>query len=536
MSTGLLAGFVPGRIDRFVTTAGDLLMAMPGLVMLLVVLAVFQSHLLYTMIALGLLLAPALMRVVRAAVLSMRQDLYIDAARVAGLSTGRIIVRHVLPRVRGVILVPCALHSAHALLITTGLAYLGFGTQPPDASWGLTIGEASQVMSQTPWPLISSGTAIGLTVMAFGLLGDGLRDATVAAWTGSDQGVLTRREKPRPSVARSTAPPEPGALLSVRALTLAYPGKGGDLVVVRDADLDLSPGETLGLVGESGSGKTAVARAILGILRGGGRVVSGSITFDGEDLLASYAKGRPSSRPIAYVSQEPMTALDPTWRVGELIAESVRHHSGVSKERARARAVELLGLVRIDDPERVARRYPHELSGGMAQRVTIAKALAGDPRLLIADEVTTALDVSVQAEILHLLRSLQESTGLAILLITHDWGVVADLCDRAMVMYAGEIVEYGPVDAVFDAAAHPYTRALMAANPTHARDDQDLPAIPGTVPSPHDWPTGCHFAPRCPVATPECRIQGVPLTPVGASHAARCLLLAPGHTLQEVSS
>jgi peptide/nickel transport system permease protein len=224
-----------------------------------------------------------------------------------------------------------------------------------------------------------------------------------------------------------------------------------------------------------------------------------------------------------------MTALDPTVRVGALLAEAVRRHQGVSRAEARAAALELLEMVNLPNPREVARRYPHQISGGMAQRVAIALALAGRPELIVADEPTSALDVTVQAEIIALLRRLQAEMGLSIILITHHWGVVAQLCRRAVVMYAGEIVEAGSVRRLYHDAAHPYTVGLLAANPQRAlalaaTNGQltQLPAIPGSVPAPRDWPAGCHFQDRCTFVTAECRAEPVPLAEVGDGHVSRC--------------
>jgi peptide/nickel transport system permease protein len=218
-----------------------------------------------------------------------------------------------------------------------------------------------------------------------------------------------------------------------------------------------------------------------------------------------------------------MIGLTPTFRVGVQIAQGVRRHHGGSRKAARARTVELLRRVHLPDPEHVAASYPHELSGGMAQRVAIARALAGEPRLLIADEPTTALDVTVQAEILDLLRELQREQGMAILLVTHDWGVVADLCDRAVVMYAGEIVERADLLALFREPFHPYTEALLASNPHDAVDVAQLPSIPGTVPKPGNWPSGCHFHPRCAHATAACGTQPIALERLREDRETRCI-------------
>jgi peptide/nickel transport system permease protein len=298
--------------------------------------------------------------------------------------------------------------------------------------------------------------------------------------------------------------------------------------VVQDVSLDIRAGETVGLVGESGSGKTSVARSVIGLLRGGARLEAGRIVFDGADVtgLTGAAARRLRGGQIAFIAQEPMAALDPTCRIGPLLAQAVRCHQQVTAREARQQVLDLLRQAQLPDPERVARCYPHELSGGMAQRVAVARALAGQPRLLIADEPTAALDVTVQAEIIALLRGLQEE-GLAILVVSHDWGVVAELCDRAVVMYAGQVVEEAPVGELIAEAAHPYTRLLLAANPAQAPDGATkLPVIPGTIPAPGEWPAACHFSPRCPQAADACTAGPVPLHDIAAARRSRCVLSA----------
>jgi peptide/nickel transport system permease protein len=544
---GMLAGLAGGWIDRLTMQVADVGLALPTMVIVLVVLSVFQGKLQIAMIVLGVLLVPPLVRIMRAAALAVRAELYVDAAKVSGVPTLRIVFRHVLPRVRGTILVQASLVAALSLLFTTGLAFLGFGTSPPNPSWGSMTAEASQTLTQSPWLLIASGGVIGVTVLCLGLLGDGIRDVTVGSWTGSMDGP-TARSRRRPARASASAgagtgtgtvgvtaagaaadTPDPEALLSIRGLTVSFPRDGRDVAVVSGVSLDIRADETVGLVGESGCGKTSVARSVIGLLRGGGHVAAGRIIFDGHDVtdLRGQEARKLRGGQIALIAQEPMAALDPTCRVGALLAQAVRCHQRMPGNAARQRVLELLRMARLADPERVARSYPHELSGGMAQRVAVARALAGRPRLLIADEPTTALDVTLQAEILALLRSLQQETGMAILIVSHDWGVVAELCDRAVVMYAGQVVEEAPVADLFAAPAHPYTRLLLAASPGRAADGAArLPTIPGTIPAPEDWPAACHFGQRCPHATDACAARPIPLEEIGTGWRSRCIRTA----------
>jgi peptide/nickel transport system permease protein len=538
IALGLVAGFAGGWADRLISRFGDLVLALPGIIVLLMVLAVFPGNELATMIALGLIGSPTLLRVVRGSTLAIRGELYIKAARLSGLTGARIMARHVLPRLRGPIVVQLSLFAAAAVLAQSALSFLGLSTpETQGPSWGNMVAEASDVISQDPWLLVPAGGVLVLTVLALGLLGDAVRDVTAGRHLGAPPArAASRAARPAPVAvppAPVTVPPAPGAgragepaLLSVTGLTIAFRTGHGDLTVVRDVGFELAPGEALGIVGESGCGKTVTARALLGLLPGGGRVVAGSAVLGGRDLavLPEREFRRIRGGEIALISQEPMSGLDPSFRVGSQLAEVVRrHHRALSRGQARARAAELLDLVNLPDPAELLSRYPHELSGGMAQRVSIALALAGNPRLLIADEPTTALDVTVQAEILALLRDLQERLGMAIILVTHDWGVLADLCDRAVVMYAGEIVEEASVEDLYRAPRHPYTEGLLAANPRVSPAAGPLPAIPGTVPPPAAWPAGCHFQPRCRYATDRCGAGLIPLAAPQPARLTRCI-------------
>jgi peptide/nickel transport system permease protein len=531
IALGLLAGYLGGWPDRVISRFADLMLALPGIIVLLMVLSVFPGNDAASMVALAVLSCPVLLRVVRGLTLSLRQELYVKAARLAGLTGPQIMVRHILPRLAGPIIVQLSLFSATAVLVQAALSFLGLSTpETKGPSWGNMVAEASQVVSDDPWLLVPTGAILVLTVLALGLLGDAVRDVAVDRALGAEPVAAgrrpPRRQLSRPSDADPRAEPAPeSALLSVRGLTIAFCAGREDVSVVRDVSFDVAAGEAVGIVGESGCGKTVTARSLLGLLPDGGRVIEGSAHFAGDDLVRlserEYTRIRGSR--IGLISQEPMAGLDPSFRVGSQLTEVIRRHDPMPRRNARTRSLELLRLVNLPEPEQVARRYPHELSGGMAQRVAIALALAGNPSLLIADEPTTALDVTVQAEILALLHDLRARLGMAIILVTHDWGVLADLCDRAVVMYAGEIVEQAGVSELYQNPRHPYTRALLAANPHIAPTTGDLPAIPGNVPPPAQWPVGCHFQPRCPYATEECGIAAIPLEPVAAGHPSRCI-------------
>ena len=324
-----------------------------------------------------------------------------------------------------------------------------------------------------------------------------------------------------------TPPDAQAPLLRIQDLRISFATRAGAVHAVDAVDLRIAPGETVGLVGESGCGKSVTALSILRLIDPPGRIDPGSrVELEGRDLMTLPEREMRAVRGnrIAMVFQEPMTALNPVLTVGDQIAEVARVHERVSKRVAWERAVEMLRLTGIPDPAERARQYPHELSGGMRQRVMIAMSLVMNPSLVIADEPTTALDVTIQAQILELLAELQAKLGMSILLITHDLGVVAETARRVYVMYAGEIVEEASVDELFSAGHHPYTEGLLAAVPRLGEQRDRLAVIPGTVPTPMEWPTGCRFRDRCPYAWERCEQEHPPLYQIGPAHVSRCHL------------
>jgi oligopeptide/dipeptide ABC transporter ATP-binding protein len=314
-------------------------------------------------------------------------------------------------------------------------------------------------------------------------------------------------------------------LLSVQGLSVRFDGAPKGVNVVDDVTFSVSKGKTLCIVGESGCGKSVTSLALMGLLpTPPARIVAGSAMFDGRDLLTLSERERADLRGdrMAMVFQEPMTSLNPAFTIGDQISEGIIRHRKVSKAEAMERALDMLRKVRIPAPEKRLRAYPHEMSGGMRQRVMIAMALANDPQLLIADEPTTALDVTIQAQILTLIRRLQEETGTAMILITHDLGVVAEVADEVAVMYAGHVVESGPVEAIFEDPQHPYTIGLMGSVPSLGRRQGKLATIRGTVPPAELMPKGCRFTPRCPFSDDHCANDLPPLGEIRPGHAARC--------------
>jgi peptide/nickel transport system ATP-binding protein len=316
-------------------------------------------------------------------------------------------------------------------------------------------------------------------------------------------------------------------LLSIRDLHTSFYTESGVARAVDGVSFDIGAGETLGIVGESGCGKSVTALSILRLIQPPGRIETGSvIEFDGKNLVTLDDADIRDIRGnrISMIFQEPMSALNPVFTVGDQVAEVARVHAGMSRRDAWERAVEMLELTGMPDAEARARQYPHQLSGGMRQRVLIAMALMMKPALVIADEPTTALDVTIQAQILDLLLDLQKKIGTSILMITHDLGVIAETASRVVVMYAGEVVEQAEVDELFAKPRHPYTEGLMHSMPHIGHDQERLNVIPGTVPAPTEWPSGCRFRERCPYSWDLCEREHPPLYQIGSGHVSRCHL------------
>ncbi|GEK87426.1 dipeptide/oligopeptide/nickel ABC transporter permease/ATP-binding protein [Microbacterium aerolatum] len=465
--TGLIAGYYGGWFDNAAAWLAGLVMALPALVVLLAVRAVVGPSIWLVMAIFGVLISPSFYRVVSGAVRAVREELYIDAAKVAGLGNVRVIGRHVLTAVR-----------APAILLVAGIFSVGVGVQAiidflglgdtSLPSWGGMLSEGFYNIFRAPALMIWPALAIGLTCIALTLLGTALRDEM--EFSGGDRN-RSRSEWSAPHP-RADAPmvhangnTTPAPLLQITDLAVAYPKGAAWSTVVDGVSLSVAAGEVHALIGESGSGKTQTAWATLGLLPAGGRIVGGTVTFDGQQRASTGSSqvDRLLGRHIGYVPQEPLSNLDPSYTIGHQLIEPMRAVMGMAKAEARDRSQELLIRVGIDDPERVMASYPHEISGGMAQRILIAGAISCKPALVIADEPTTALDVTVQAEVLQLLRELQQELGLAVLLVTHNFGVVADLADRVSVMRAGAVVETGTVTDVFADPQHSYTRSLFAA-------------------------------------------------------------------------
>jgi peptide/nickel transport system permease protein len=507
------------RVEQVISRSTEILMALPSTIILLAVIGVIGVKTYVVMAILGVLISAAVYRIMLGVAQSVRQRLYVDAARVNGLGSFRVNLVHVLPAMATVIAVQAAQLFGIAILINAGLAFLGFGPAEPNPSWGIMIQDASGHVFDAPWLLVPTGVVLALTVVAANVLADAL-----AGKAAHQKAPTRRRSATAPVRVVDGAPADPGSVLEVRDLTVSVDGGS---TLVSDVSFALQPGRVLGLVGESGCGKTMTARSLLGLLPDGVSVTGGSILWQGSDLVGLSEKQANAvrGREIAMISQEPMVALDPMFSVAYQLIGPIRRFRGVGRGEAKKIAAQLLRQVGIVDADRVLTSYPHQLSGGMAQRVAIALALTGRPKLLIADEPTTALDVTVQAEILSLLRALVRDTGLSVVIVRRELGVVADICDDVVVMYAGQVVESGRTAPVLDDAGHPYTMALLGANP-HVPDDQPMPtrlaSIAGTVPAPGSWPTGCRFAGRCQFTQDKCTVP-FPALPAHGDGSVLCI-------------
>ena len=519
---GLAAASLGRLVDTLAMRGVDVLMAFPYLLLALAIVAALGPGLANAMLAIAVANIPFFARAVRGAALEIRHQDYIAAARLAGHGEARILLAEVLPNLAPTVLVLMTTTLGWMILETAGLSFLGLGAQPPAADLGSMLGEGRELLSVHPRVAVLPGLVILVLVVGINLLGDALRDLIDPRWSAAPVRAGSLRTAARP---RGPQPTGPGDwLLQVRDLGVAVPSAAGaaPLAAVRGLDFDIAAGERVALVGESGSGKTLTALALLRLLPAGARL-RGRVWLDGDELTALRERQlrRLRGRRLAYVPQEPLTALDPLFRVGQQLDEALRAH-GPAHDIA-ARGDGLLADVGLDAVPDLRRRYPHELSGGQRQRVAIAMALAHGPELLIADEATTALDVTVQQEILALLLRLCAEQGRALLFVSHDLALVARVCERVLVMYAGRIVEDGPVRAVLERPAHPYSAALLACSPELGRPDKRLPAIAGQAPGPGESPWGCAFAPRCPRVQSDCRASLPALLHIGRAHRVRCL-------------
>jgi peptide/nickel transport system permease protein len=514
---GLVAGFYRGVSGTVIMALGDIALAFPALVFAMAVVAFAGPNVRNVLLVLGVLGVPAWIRLVRGATLSYGSREFVLAARALGARDRTILGREIVPNVA----LPVASYAFIAMgvvIVAEGaLAFLGLSVQAPTPTWGGMINEARNNMDTAPHVVLAPSLAMFLTVLAFNLVGDRLRERADIREGGLEptrllvtEDVLTGTSAAAPVRTRPAEPP----LLDVEDLKTHFHTARGTVRAVDGVSLGLERGRTLAIVGESGSGKTMLIRSILGLLPGGGVTRGGRAYLGDVELTALDAAGMRGllGTRMAAVFQDPTSALNPVRTIGAQLTEPLRVHKRLGRAAARDAAVRLLASVHIPEPRRVLRRYPHELSGGMRQRVTIAMALSCGPDLLFADEPTTSLDVTVQDQVLRLLDEQRRERDMGLVLVSHDLAVVADWADEVIVMYAGRVVERGPASALFTSPRMPYTEALLRAVPDITADGHTrLLAIEGRPPDLADPPPGCRFHPRCPYARERCAAEEPPL-------------------------
>ncbi|MCV0402968.1 MAG: dipeptide/oligopeptide/nickel ABC transporter permease/ATP-binding protein [Chloroflexi bacterium] len=562
---GIVAGYRGGWVGSLLMRITDFFLVIPDLALQIVLVAIIGPSLGTIILVIGALGWTTTARLVRSQALTVRERKYVMRARAIGAGDAHILRRHILPAVLPLMLANMVLVISLAILSESTLAFLGLG-DPTVISWGQMLNFAfgrGAVSAGAWWALLPPGFAIVWVVLGTTLLGTALEDAlnprlkrhhleSPGSDVARDRRVeeLEPRELTTPSAGAVAAPRDPaapaaqeesarrdeGPILRVRDLSIEFDTPSGKHLAVEGVSFDLNRGETLGLVGESGCGKTTTVLGIMRLLPPGGRVVSGSVWFEGDDLLSLDGPALRSFRwtRLSLVFQGAMNALNPVRTVGDQIAEAVRLHApGTGQREALDQSAELLERVGIG--RRRLNEYPHTYSGGMRQRAMIALALACDPDVIVADEPTTALDVMIQAQILELLGGIARDLGTGIILVTHDLGVVAQVCDRVVVMYGGAVAEENDAATVFREPQHPYTQELLQSFPDLAHPDRPLRGIPGAPPRLDDMPPGCRFAPRCPHAFDRCREERPPEYAAAGGRAA-CFLLDPTGPREAVPS
>lgn len=519
---GLTSGYFGRWLDTVFMRSVDVLLAFPYLLLALAIVAALGPGLDHAMMAVAIVNIPFFARVVRGEVRRLKERDFVAAARLGGAGDTAILLKEILPNVFPTVVVMTGTTVGWMILETAGLSFLGLGAQPPATDLGSMLGESRPFLVTVPWVAVLPGLVVFVLVIGLNLLGDALRDLLdprlVLKLKAIGKGELT------PVTSAVLRPPQNEAqLLVVTGLTTYLPGPTGPIPVLDDIHLTLAPGERLGLVGESGSGKTMMLLSLLGLLP---PEVScqGVVRFQNRNLigLERRAMDRLRGDRIGYVAQNPFSALDPLFPVGVQVAEAIRAHRPVSKKEARQQTLALLEQVHLPNPRRVYSSYPHQLSGGMCQRLVIAMSMANNPNLLVADEPTTALDVMVQSEILALLATACRERGAALLLVSHDLDVVAQLCDRVAVMYAGQVVEEAPLAGLLAEPKHPYTQALLACTPELGKPQKVLIPIPGEPPPLGRLEKGCRFAPRCSQMASVCLEGDVQLTTRETRWQVRC--------------
>ncbi|MGW1538737.1 dipeptide/oligopeptide/nickel ABC transporter permease/ATP-binding protein [Streptomyces sp. NPDC002309] len=546
---GAVAATSRKAVDETMMRCLDVVMAFPGIALAAVLVAVFGGGIVVLTCAIAFLFTPPVARVVRANILDQYGEDYVTAERVIGARTPHIVLRHVAVNCAAPVLVFCTVQVAEAVVFEASLSFIGAGVRPPDPSWGSVIADGkNMVLTGGWWATVFPGLLMLVTVLSLNILSEGVSDAWAAP---APREVETPRDDleapepgsgevtPLPGLAeaalrlRSRARPLPGGgpVLSVENLAIGFPGRHQGVDIVDGISFEVRAGEVLGLVGESGCGKSLTALTVMGLQPKGARV-RGEVRFNQRPLLGEpmRVRRRLLGHEMAMVYQDALSSLNPAMTIRAQLKQVVRRGG-------RRSPAELLTLVGLD-PDRTLRSYPHELSGGQRQRVLIAMALSRDPKLIVADEPTTALDVTVQAQIMELLLGLREELGFALILVSHDLALVAAVTDRVVVMYGGQIVESGVTADLVEAPAHHYTRGLLGSVLSLEGAAERMTQIKGVVPSPADFPAGCRFADRCPMASEVCRTTAPALvgtrTHTAACHHPAILLMNTGEAENEV--
>jgi peptide/nickel transport system permease protein len=534
---GAIAATSNRRVGETIMRVLDVVMAFPGIALAAVLVAVFGRGLPVLILAIAFLYTPPIARVVRANVLAQYSEDYVDAERIIGARRYFILTRHVAVNCAAPVLVFCTVMVADAIVFEASLSFIGAGIQAPDPSWGAVLSNGKElVLTGGWWATLFPGLLILVTVLALNILSEGISDAWA---TPSARRAKAGREARKAAAAPTEEPAEPvlpiaglreagerlavnartldgrPSVLDVEHLSISFRDRHDGVRVVDDVSFSVRSGEVLGLIGESGCGKTITSLAIMGLLPDTARV-TGQARFARQDLLAlsAHRRRRHLGHDIAMIYQDALSSLNPAMTIRAQLKQFTRR--GGTRTPA-----ELLELVNLD-PERTLRSYPHELSGGQRQRVLIAMALSRDPKLIIADEPTTALDVTVQAQVMTLLLRLQEELGFALVLVSHDLALVSEIADRVVVMYGGQVAETGTIARVVGEPRHHYTRGLLSAVLSLEENQARLTQIKGVVPSPADFSPGCRFADRCPAARAICREKPPADTGETSSHAFAC--------------
>lgn len=519
---GLAPSVLPRRLGRLIVSSIDIAVAFPPLLLALFFAIIFGVGMTGAVLAIAAAIAPGFARITHTLATSVEGLDFVASARVSGVGRMRSLFRHILPNIGDPLVVNVTMIAGDALLAFAALSFLGIGVQAPDYDWGRIFNDGLALLYVNPMAALGPGLAILLAGLAFNLLGEA--SAQVIGGRAKKSAPRSRRTEPA-THAPAAAEPDKSQAVRISNLRVALPRRDGWLWPVRGVSFSIRQGESVGLVGESGSGKSMTAMALSKLLEEPVRVTADVLEFSGtslKDSSPSVQRALLGTR-MAVVFQDPMTSFNPSQRMGHQLAEVSREHAGLSRRNAWNRAVSQLKAVKITRPEVRASQYPHEFSGGMRQRAMIAMGLMGEPTMIVADEPTTALDVTVQQQVLELLDEAKERRGSSLLLISHDIDLVAGHCDRVMVMYAGRVIEDLPAADLAGRSRHPYTRGLQASVPDFSTDRTlPLSVIPGRPPRLTEVGEGCAFAPRCINATEKCLQIDPDLAPVGPQHRVAC--------------